>query len=71
MLTLAKAALTLDEDIYLELKAALARGSWGSGLPLTDAQKRTCYEVIAIREEAHACFSDLPDKESQLTRVLH
>lgn len=72
MLTLAKAALTLDEDIYLEFKAALARGFWGSGIPLTEAQKRTCHEVIAIREEAHSRFSQQSDgSQRHRSQALH
>lgn len=50
MLTLEKMALKLDEEIYQEFKVALARGSWSSGIPMTDQQKRICNEVISIRE---------------------
>lgn len=52
MLTIEKAALTLDEEIYQEFKTALENGCWSSGLPLTEKQKAICNEVVYIRESS-------------------
>lgn len=49
-LTLEKAALKLDEEIYQEFKVALKRGIWSCGMPMTAEQKKICNEVVLIRE---------------------
>lgn len=63
MPTLEKMALKLDEEIYQEFKAALARGCWSSGLPMTEKQKRICNEVVCIREA--------PEFFAQKSGMLH